>query len=183
MLPISARLASMAYAVAGLPGVPLHSYSASAPPRDASTADAVRALLRSYGRNNGPVLIWAWCSSGLVVGAAVREWILPVWSWSEYPGDLGTQRWVKLFRATGYVSDGQLAPLGPITLYRGAVESGKRGMSWTTNRTVAKGFTVPPRLPGQVWKVTVPPEAVLARIEGRQESEVIVNPRMLPRDW
>jgi hypothetical protein len=158
----------------------------------ASTADAMRELLNFYGRNYGPILIWAWWAAGIIVGADVRERILPVWSWSEYPRDLGTQRWLKLFRATGYVSDSHLAPSEPITLYRGAVESRRRGMSWTTDPIVAERFAArrPILVRGrivyrqrQVWQVTIPPKAVLARIEGRQESEVIVNPRMLPRDW
>ena len=78
------------------------------------------------------------------------------------------------------------------TVQAGAVESRRRGMSWTTDPIVAEKFAErrPILVRGrivyrqrQLWQVTVPPKAVLARIDGRRESEVIVNPRMLPRDW
>ena len=69
-----------------------------------------------------------------------------------------------------------------VTLYRGALEKYKAGLAWTTDIAVAKWFAT--RLGGdlKVWTITVPKELLLAKFDGRSESEIIVAVSMLLED-
>ena len=83
-------------------------------------------------------------------------------------------------------ADGQ-RPAAPVTLYRGAPgRSNGRGMSWTLDVDRARWFAQRWDLTGRsgsVYKATVKPHAILAMmLGGRDEAEVVVNPRRLPRN-
>lgn len=64
----------------------------------------------------------------------------------------------------------------------GAPESHRRGWSWTSDRDVASRFSDGKhyhRQPGNVWKTTATPAMLLARIDGRQEAEYVIDPNTL----
>lgn len=112
----------------------------------------------------------------------VRTTILAnAWSRPHFPENiLASYEWIQLFDEVGFAVDGKPAPAPtePLTLFRGATEAGKEGMSWTTDRAVAERFAsgMVMREPGQVWTATVPPHALLANINGREEAEWVVQP-------
>ena len=93
-----------------------------------------------------------------------------------------TEKWVARFRQVGFLSDlpGTQPPAAELTVFRGAPQGWELGMSWTTSertaRAFAKRFTCYGPAPGFVWRATVTPEAVLALIFQRDESEVVVDP-------
>jgi hypothetical protein len=142
-------------------------------------------LLLAVAPNRGPALLWRWWTRSDVDSSVLARLILLVWSLTDCPEqDLGQRRWLELFRATGYVSLNDAPPQrGPLLIYRGAPERYRRRMAWTTDPEIACRFaTMTTRSPGEVWRSTVPPHAVLARFYesgGRSEAEVIVNPNCL----
>lgn len=141
-------------------------------------------------RNEQPKrLYWAW-RRGEIDVELLREWILDVWQAAEWPvSALGHGWWLEMFAATGFVTDGCDEPAYPVTVYRGAALTHARGFSWTwdpyraawfAERTALFGF------PAAIWEVTLPRDRLLATIggvEGRNEREVIVNPRRLRGRW
>lgn len=109
------------------------------------------------------------------------------WQMPDHPtlGALEPLDWTHMFQRVGYVVNGHRAeserPAESLTLYRGAHPSHRRGMSWTDQLDIACWFTSY-RSPGgsQVYVATVPPAAILARIDGedsRAESEYVVDMR------
>ncbi len=114
----------------------------------------------------------------------LQQLIRPWWTLIEFPGNLGTGRMVDLFQAAGFVSDQDdvTAPTEVLTVYRGVQGYGSpRGLSWTTDLDKAVWFARRwPYLPlGTVWAAEVPPKHVLGMFHGREEAEVVVNPRGL----
>jgi hypothetical protein len=127
----------------------------------------------------GPHLLWeCWICHDIGVDV-LRRLILDVWSSAEFPqrsfGRDGRRPWLEMFAATGYMSHRTPRPVEPLTVYRGAVDRHKKGMAWTTDPDIARRFA-DHRGPGTVWQATVPPPAVLGRIDdghqGRGEKEV-----------
>jgi len=98
------------------------------------------------------------------------------------PGDayLDRDEWRALFRAVGYREDDQPAarPTEPLVLYRGATPEDRAAWSWTENPDAAaqyaSGWWVQADL-GLVWRATVAPEHLLARIIYQRYSEYIVD--------
>jgi hypothetical protein len=151
--------------------------------------ECFRVMCR-VGRNEGPFVLWEWWKSRRLQTQHLGPLVADAWSAAEFPEDLlGRRAWVELFSTAGYVkfvSDtGRPVPRAPLTVYRGAIASCARRMSWTTERTIAERFAydgLRGRLPGKVYSATAPPRAVLAYIDdpdGRNEAEVVVNPRLL----
>lgn len=103
--------------------------------------------------------------------------ILDVWS-DLKAGGADPHVWVKMFKAAGFVSDGQPRPEGDVVAYRGDRYGRWRGMSWTTDLDCAHGFAewFDFNHTGVVFEATLRPHQVLALYGGRGESEVIVNP-------
>lgn len=73
----------------------------------------------------------------------------------------------------------------PLTVYRGCHSTRVRGLSWTTDCKVAEGFArghrgirVPDAV---VASAQIPKEAIFMVCLGRQESEVVLDPRRLRR--
>jgi len=88
-----------------------------------------------YGipRNDLPFRLATWVAAGRLSDAALRE-ILPIaWSLPEFPERcLRVDLWVAFFRKVGFISDSdEEAPRVPLTLYRGAIWSRRRGIGWT----------------------------------------------------
>lgn len=152
------------------------------------TADeAWNVLWRWWGSHERAHVLAEWVSDDLVEVEALRHPVeggapLLLEAWSDLKaGGANTNEWVRLFKATGYLSDGAPAPTEPVTLYRGARNLRWRRMSWTTDPDCAHGFAewLDFNDAGLVFRALVPPRAVLGRYDGRGESEVIVNPFLL----
>lgn len=157
------------------------------------TADqAWKVLLRWWGSHERAHVFADWFREGVIDAVTARApledpilhgrlLILEVWSDLKAGGARVTE-WLRLFKATGFVSDGASAPTEPVTVYRGHGLGRWWGLSWTTDLDCAHGFAdwfddhygV-----AQIFKAELPPDAVLARYDDRNESEVIVNPYML----
>lgn len=86
---------------------------------------------------------------------------------------------------TPYLRDGKVLPKGKLTAYRGQLadptEGGPVGIAWSLKREVAERFARTgglrgANLPGNLLKVQLPKDRVLAYITGRGEEEVIFDP-------
>ena len=156
-------------------------------PELSPAAVGILADMLALGRLHGPDLLLDAYRNRALTDGDLRVVLPDVWSMAEYPERaLWPDLWVRLWRRAGFVSEaGAPAPTEPMVLHRGSTWGRRRGMAWTTDRTIAERFayTLLGRLPGDVYTVTVEPDAVLAFIDaedGRKESEVIVDPAMLP---
>ena len=138
-------------------------------------------------RNAGPRLLVDWLADGRLGDADLRHVLARVWSSAEFPGStLPVSTWVGLFRRAAYP-----VPDGPLRLYRGSTLGRyARGMAWTSDPDKARWFATRWALMtgrrAAAWTVVAPPSAVLAVMDeiepdGRDEHEVIVDPRGLPR--
>ena len=69
----------------------------------------------------------------------------------------------------------------PVTIFRGCSRPRVRGVSWTTDKAVAEAFACGHRgirVPDPVLaEALVPKEAVFAAFVGREESELVIDPR------
>jgi hypothetical protein len=107
-----------------------------------------------------------------------------VWMRSHAPlKQLGSRTWVSMFKSAGFVSDGPSQPTEALQVYRAArVWTNGHGLAWTLTADVALIFYRRWREAGfhaGLYRATVRPAAVLARFDGRQEREAVVNPNML----
>jgi hypothetical protein len=107
------------------------------------------------------------------------------WRWNNQPlADLSHERWIDLFRYTGYTHDYQSAdlPNGSVRLWRGSRMPER--MSWTADRNVARGFAIRNAgldcsatgisKPPVVWRAVVDPARLLAYLTSEQE--YIIDP-------
>jgi len=147
-----------------------------------SVEEVFDSLCSFAGRRRGPFLLEHWWDAGLIDDEALRQRILDVWSNANIPqAALGVRRWLKLFKATGFLSDGHPTPTEALTVYRGHNLGWWRGMSWTETPDCAHSFAGWWKhigwsdCPGDVFRTTVAPKHVLAIYDGRGESEIIVN--------
>ena len=144
--------------------------------------------LVSVGRDDAPELLWSLWHLNLIPHEEFRRLLPMVWCMAEYPtSSIGTRRWLKMFKHSGFVTDCSAAPpTSPRQLYRGHEVAYKRGFSWTTDiekaRWFADRFRVELNRQTFVFVATVPPHAVLAQMAGREETEVVVNPHCLRGD-
>lgn len=118
----------------------------------------------------------------------LRRVILDVWQMAEWPVPcIGERAWLRMFRRTGYISEsGKPRPETCTVAWRGTrLTSRGRGMSWTNDLEQARWFAQRWALSGVdagVFTALIRPHAILAILdspEGRQESELIVNPNCL----
>jgi hypothetical protein len=141
--------------------------------------------LVSVGRNDAPELLWSLWRWDLIPHEEFRRLLPDVWGMAEYPTScIGTRLWLKMFKNSGFVTDcGAAPPTAPLRLYRGHEKAYMRGFSWTTDieraRWFADRFRIELKRKTFIFVATVPPHAVLARLAGRQEAEVVVNPYCL----
>lgn len=146
--------------------------------------EATQELL-TVGRNEGPPLLRTWWECNLLTRRTLRELVPLVWSVAEWPiKSIGERAWVSMFKEAGFVSDtpSETQPASPLTIYRGAPRwKGPRGMSWSLDVERARFFArrIAILEPANVYRATVPPGAVLAILNDRNEQEVVVNPNML----
>jgi hypothetical protein len=154
-------------------------------------------------------LLWQRWSKGVLSDADLRNALPEVWTFHDHPASsLDEAKWLKLFRATGFVSRvicGSLIsanggvvktppaygaeiltapPTSPRHLWRGSsIESGGRGFSWTSlpDRALAfaEGWEDHWKKPFGVFEADVPGSAILAFFADDQEEEVVVDPTAL----
>lgn len=85
--------------------------------------------------------------------------------------------WAEVWRDVAYVTDGPDKPTEPIEVWTGNDIANGPWIDWTTDIEIARKFANMAR-PGEgvgIWHATVSPEAILGRLDGRGESEVIVD--------
>lgn len=137
------------------------------------------------GRVHGPALLFDMYYSGRLSKKDLALVIGHVWSDAEYPARSfdPSEMWLELFEDAGYTVDSKPAerPTTALRLYRGATVEYKTGWSWTDDLDVAQRFAgdLVGRAPGRVWTALVQPVDLLARLNGREENEYVVNPEGL----
>lgn len=100
------------------------------------------------------------------------------WSMEEWPSrdvNVKIHEIVKLFKgADKSLMVGEIPET--LKIYRGVNKGGSPyGLSWTTNLEIAQWFASRFDCEGQVYTFEVPASAVLAKIEERGESEIVVD--------
>lgn len=147
-------------------------------------ANVEDAMLK-LGRNKGPALIFDLHFSGNLPPEILTAVIGDTWSDAEFPDSLIEHNlWRLMFDAAGYTVDGKPAerPRDALVLYRGSVEARASDWSWTDSKAIAEGYangTAAHRPQGYVFTACVPPAAMLARNNGRSESEYVIDTRGL----
>lgn len=131
------------------------------------------------------VVIEWWRSGTVPVGPELQKALADAWVFFEQDDTLDNPVIVEIiecFRACGFTTDVSAieAPQEPLKVYRGGLP---HGIAWSTEFSVAKWFAERSIGPGRdaepIFGATAPPEAVLARFWSREESEVVVEPRLL----
>ena len=132
-------------------------------------------------------IVMEWWRSGVVpVGPDLQKALSYAWILCEQDDTLDNPviaEVIECFRACGFTVDANeiQAPQEPLKVYRGGLP---HGIAWCTEFSVAKWFAErslgPGRLAaGPIYEAIATPEAVLARFQTRNESEVVVDPRLL----
>jgi hypothetical protein len=142
------------------------------------------AALAFVGRDAAPLTLFKWWTDGELDLASLRSVLPGVWSGVEFPRQVLHQaQWLELFAAAGLLGDEQ--PREALTVYRGALPGYARGMAWTTGQKRARWFADRwAKATGRkafVYTVDAPPHAVLATVSDGKESEVVVDPRRIPK--
>ena len=86
--------------------------------------------------------------------------------------------WRELWIRVAFCSDGPPPPEEPVVLYRGGSAEEGLWIDWTDDLAVARRFArdfTSPRLTPVIFEAEVDPVLVLGRIDGRGESEYIVD--------
>lgn len=129
-----------------------------------------------------PAVVTALIPAGCFTEQDDKQAVSYAWTKPEFPaGESLVDAWLETFEYVGYVSDDDalVHPTDPTTLYRGGSTS--HGLSWTSDPRTAHWFAY--RLGSHdrhVWRATVEPAAVLARFDGRNESEFVIDPYSIP---
>lgn len=127
-------------------------------------------------------LLIEWFNFGLLSTTQLTELLPEIWISTEFPYSNagGYRRILKLFKETGFVTDApdHQVPDEPI-IFRGCSPKYQRGMSWTFNPRKAAWFAQRFDQDGKVYTARITKEGVLGLFLGRDEDEVVVNPRKL----
>jgi hypothetical protein len=122
------------------------------------------------------------------------------WTQYYYPARHHREEWLRLFRSSrpgreNLMDEEELALYRAlpalVTVYRGAVPLYRRGISWTTDKERAAWFAYyhghhfyegPERkAKARVYSVTIERDSVWALLNGRGESEVLLDPDLLTK--
>lgn len=149
---------------------------------EALKTGGLHAAMGWAGSEHGAELIWQVyerfeCSK-------VADALILAWTICHAPlAKLSARHWVRMFKAAGFVTDGPAQPSEPVTAYRAAeCWTNGWGLAWTLDRSVADTFCERRNaagLPSRVYEVVAQPRTVLARFDGREESEVVLNAFMI----
>jgi hypothetical protein len=146
--------------------------------------DNVRLVADTYW---WPTLLHVWWDLRLIDEAALRSRILHTWSFAGrddplYP--VGQRKWVNMFHAAGYVTNGPGQPTQVVTVFRWSATWIKRGMSWFLDpeREERLARDLYKYSEAGIWVANVPPHGVLAQIQDEEgRITVVVNPNCLHR--
>ena len=137
-------------------------------------------------RLNGPRVLYDSWASRQISDRDLCPLIPDTWLYVDWPERIiGADKWVRLFRAAGFLSIayGLPRPDRALTVFRGATAERRSGMSWTTDIGRADQFRQRHswHAPTAIYQTVAAPDAVLALLERRGEGppEVVVDPRML----
>jgi hypothetical protein len=144
------------------------------------TTEQLERLILLAGRTFGPRFLDEAYSDDKITRATVTALIGGIWSSAEYPNqDLDRDTWRWLFDVAGFTVDGKAAerPAKPVELWRGSVPERSSDWSWSTDREVAQRFADGGRgrLPGHLYRLVAPPEALLCANTERGEAEYVVD--------
>lgn len=143
-------------------------------------------LYRHYGSHQRAEVLFDHVYTGKLTDPdGIAEAVPAVWSDAHLPvQNLGLNAWTELFEMAGYTDDGKKAerPADPITLYRCAEPRFVHRLAWTASLEVAEQFAVINKArygdrPRYLYKITAPPERLLAHITDRDEDEYVVDTR------
>lgn len=144
--------------------------------------EAVIAYLGSIGSHErlNPILtLWR---GGFLTPATLNLVLTEWWTSASYPSEVSANTVIHLFSDADFVSDraGTARPTAPLVIYRGGSIGAPRGVCWTTDPAIARFFAYRFGTTGRaIFSATAPPHGVLGIFFGRNESEVVVNPRTL----
>lgn len=123
-----------------------------------------------------------WYEWGVISKAELAKILPDVWTDTEHPRQFGYRKLVKLFKEAGYVTDApdHHPPEEPI-IFRGCLPKDMKGLSWTFNPRKADWFAnrFNRKGTGKVYQARIPAKAVLGIFLGRDEDEVVVDPKYL----
>lgn len=148
---------------------------------------AIRLQGEVIGHPDGPRALFDAWKAGVISVTDLRGLIPDAWirSGNDQPEQvIGTQAWVAMFRAAGFVSQpaSLIAPVDNLTIYRGAPEQRSRGMAWSTSIIIAEQHRQRSERFNEnafLYAATVQPPAVLALFHSRREEEVVVDPQFI----
>lgn len=141
-----------------------------------------------------PSLALATIPSDCWTPSEARSLAESAWTLPEWPGQWPRQAWLRVFNEVGFIcsirEDGGVCEYHPdeaavgdetVQVWRGALASAKRGMSWTTDRDRALWFVRRGDMTGQgrtmhLWTAKADPERVLAHFHTRSEDEFVLDP-------
>jgi hypothetical protein len=123
-----------------------------------------------------------------LVDEQLREVVTLAWQDAEFPS-ARLSTWSGLLRSCGYLTDSDEQLTGELTIFRGVGRPEQQpGMSWTRELEKARWFATRSELLFRVetgegnptiYVATVEASDVLAFFVGRNEQEVVVDPRTL----
>lgn len=155
---------------------------------EAKTPEKWRYAFDRLARNDMPwALETAWLRRQLD-SETLRYGLEAAWTAAEFPSSWVRHRnWLAMFGQAGYLTDESETPqpTDRLTIYRGTgVRTPPRRMSWTLSLETARWFANRwdrlGKQPGIVYSATIYPDGVLACFcGGRNEQEVVVNPRKI----
>lgn len=124
-------------------------------------------------------------------GWKLNELLADTWTDDDLPSAaLSKRQWARMFRASGFLSDGPPKPDGPVRLFRAARPEGAAGLSWTASLDVAKWYQETPNgsrmgtlygIPSdflhgrEIYTCVASPRQVLARFSERAEDEYVID--------
>ncbi len=163
-------------------GERLHRASQSLIAQPQAEPEAVIAYLGWIGSHEclNPILtLWR---GGFLTPATLNLVLAEWWTSASYPSEVSASTVIRLFSDADFISDraGTARPPAPLVMYRGGSIGAPRGVCWTTDPAIARFFAYRFGTTGRpIFSATVPPHGVLGIFFGRNESEVVVNPRTL----
>ena len=134
-------------------------------------------------------LLRTWWEGGLLTPHNLPTLLSVAWPMMDVPSRSGMRWWVDMFKAAGFVSEGEWVhrPESRLTVYRGCSPGFRFGLAWTTSLERAEWFSneyYPARVSVSspaVYQAEFTPRHVLAIFHQRGENEVVVNPWGLTR--
>lgn len=118
---------------------------------------------------------------------AEAKMVHDIWTYVEWPGQEDSRHWRRLFERAGFECDDEDCDVDhtqPVTVYRGAFASHKRGLSWSLDEDRARWFAERGDMSGRgrkmrLYRCVVPADRVYGHHVGRGENEIVCDVRGL----